>query len=175
MNKKLKLSLAAFVVLFFATLLLRIATCAVAKMLGVKLGAQESVQLIQGLQGAKLAMTILSAVVLCPLVEEFLFRWLLFRLPSAKAGHAAAVAAIAAVSSAIFTFAHYINIPALFKSSAFATSQLDNSFVAIFAFGLAQCWLYRRTKAIWCPMLTHALSNATTIVLVLAIAARAKS
>ena len=40
-----------------------------------------------------------------------------------------------------------------------------SSFIALFAFGLMQCELYRRTEALWCPMLQHMLFNATNIVL----------
>ena len=60
------------------------------------------------------------------------------------------------LSSALFSAAHYIAQP--FP---------DSAFIALFFFGLAQCWLYSKTDHIWCPMLNHALFNLTNIVLLL--------
>ena len=60
----------------------------------------------------------------------------------------------ALVSSLAFSAAHYIFQP--FP---------DAAFVALFFFGLAQCWLYCKTDRIWCPMLNHFLFNLTNLVL----------
>ena len=70
----------------------------------------------------------------------------------AKAGAIAPMVA----SSALFSSAHYIAQP--FP---------DSAFVALFFFGLAQCWLYRKTGRIWCAMLNHFLFNLTNLVLLL--------
>ena len=59
-----------------------------------------------------------------------------------------------AMSSALFSAAHYIAQP--FP---------DAAFLALFFFGLAQCWLYRKTDRIWCAMLNHFLFNLTNLVL----------
>ena len=41
----------------------------------------------------------------------------------------------------------------------------NNAFIALFFFGMAQCWLYRKTDRLWAPMLNHALFNLTNLVL----------
>ena len=41
----------------------------------------------------------------------------------------------------------------------------DAAFLALFFFGLAQCWLYRKTDHIWCAILNHGLFNLTNLVL----------
>ncbi|MBQ2630168.1 MAG: CPBP family intramembrane metalloprotease, partial [Kiritimatiellae bacterium] len=63
---------------------------------------------------------------------------------------------LAVVVAALFSAAHYISQP--FP---------DSAFIALFFFGLAQCWLYAKTDRSWCPMLNHALFNLTNIVLLL--------
>ena len=45
------------------------------------------------------------------------------------------------------------------------TGGVNSAFIALFAFGIAQCWLYRKTNAIWSPMLNHALFNLTNLLL----------
>ncbi|MGN0832153.1 MAG: lysostaphin resistance A-like protein [Kiritimatiellia bacterium] len=61
-------------------------------------------------------------------------------------------------SAALFSAAHYIAQP-----------WPDAAFIALFFFGLAQCWLYRKTERLWCPMLNHALFNLTNLVLLIVI------
>ena len=58
------------------------------------------------------------------------------------------------LSSALFSAAHYIAQP--FP---------DSAFIALFFFGLAQCWLYSKTDHVWCPMLNHTLFNLTNLIL----------
>jgi membrane protease YdiL (CAAX protease family) len=60
--------------------------------------------------------------------------------------------------SVLFSAAHYIMQP--FP---------DAAFIALFFFGLAQCWLYKKTERLWCPILNHCLFNLTNVVLVLLI------
>ena len=45
------------------------------------------------------------------------------------------------------------------------------AFLALFFFGLAQCWLYAKTDRIWCPMLNHFLFNLTNLILLIVIPA----
>ena len=80
-------------------------------------------------------------------------------------GKSAAVWAFAVASSAVFSAAHYIDYIALVKSGGFQWLPLSNAFLALFFFGIAQCWLYRKTDRIWCPMLNHCLFNLTNLVL----------
>ena len=62
--------------------------------------------------------------------------------------------AITIASALLFSAAHYIQQP--FP---------DAAFLALFFFGLAQCWLYRKTGNIWCAMVNHGLFNATNLIL----------
>ena len=57
-------------------------------------------------------------------------------------------------SSALFAAAHYLAQP-----------WPDAAFLALFFFGLAQCWIYRKTGLLWCAMLNHALFNLSNLVL----------
>ena len=69
-------------------------------------------------------------------------------------------------SAALFSFVHYLNLQIVQGSltlNGFRT--LDNAFLALFFFGLAQCWVYFKTRHIWCPMLNHALFNLTNLIL----------
>ena len=88
-------------------------------------------------------------VVLVPVLEEVVFRWLLWRLSRPKWPIISAV-----TSSALFSAAHYIQMP-----------WPNNAFIALFFFGMAQCWLYRKTDRLWSPMLNHALFNLTNLAL----------
>ena len=100
-----------------------------------------------------------------PIVEEILFRLILWKLPakglSALAKKfswtktASAIPVIIAVlASAVFSAAHYLQM-----------HWPNNAFIALFVFGLAQCWLYAKTKWLWCPMLNHFLFNLTNLIL----------
>lgn len=104
-----------------------------------------------------------QVIVLLPVAEEFIFRYLAVRLPArfaaARCPHATATAitvVLTAVSAALFTAAHYMTQP--FP---------DAAFIALFFFGLAQCRLYAKTGRLWCPMLNHALFNLTNLILAL--------
>ncbi|MBR5549164.1 MAG: CPBP family intramembrane metalloprotease, partial [Kiritimatiellae bacterium] len=120
------------------------------------------------MQYFKVVVSLLLQVLLqAPALEEALFRWLGWRLPVKflSRGKSAAAWAFAVASSAAFSAAHYIDYMALAKSGGFKWLPLSNAFLALFFFGLAQCWLYRKTDRIWCPMLNHALFNLTNLVL----------
>jgi len=83
------------------------------------------------------------------LVVEYVVRVFLCRLVAKTS-----VWSIAVFSAILFSAAHYIAQP--FP---------DAAFVALAFFGFAQCWLYRKTDRLWCPMLNHALFNLTNLVL----------
>ena len=109
------------------------------------------------------AFLLLQVVVLLPVIEELIFRWALVKLPTRLAAKVRKAEVpmsgrigwtLAAVSSALFSAAHYIAQP--FP---------DAAFIALFFFGLAQCWLYAKTGRLWCPMLNHMLFNLTNLVL----------
>ncbi len=166
MNKRLKTTLRAWPVIATATIGTCFLTQQAAKLVGVDLPDQQNVEIVrQWLQHAfdsprnfiVCALLMAQVLVLLPVVEEIVFRWLLAALPARLLGLTALspLILLAAVSSALFSAAHYLAQP--FP---------DAAFLALFLFGLAQCWLYARTDRIWCPMLNHGLFNLTNLVLI---------
>ena len=157
----LKLTLAAAPLVFLLTVGLCWLTGAVAAAFGIHLPEQPSLDLVRNARGWTLVRWIALTVVGAPVAEELIFRGLAFRLPLHLAGRwrtgRVATAALAAVSSALFTAAHYLQMP--FP---------DNAFLALFFFGLCQCGLYRATGRLWSPLLNHALFNLANIVLLFA-------
>ena len=176
--KNLKFTLKAWPVIALATIGLCYLTQTCAKLFGIELPDQQNIEIVKRYAGWNwnFAFLCLQVVVLLPALEELIFRYLLFR-QTIKAGRAlrargnpnkaetaplddcgeAGVLALpltATVSSALFSAAHYLAQP--FP---------DAAFIALFFFGLAQCWLYKKTKRLWCAMLNHALCNLTNLVL----------
>lgn len=165
MNGNLKTTLKAWPAIAAATIGLCFLTQSVAKLFGCDLPDQQNVDLVRqwmlhAFDSAKnfavCAALLAQVLALLPAVEEIIFRWMLFRLPARHLPIPAFHLAIAALSSILFSAAHYIMQP--FP---------DSAFLALFFFGLAQCWLYSKTGHIWCPMLNHALFNLTNVVLLL--------
>ena len=166
MNEKTKTTLKAWPTITAATIGLCFLTQGVAKLFGIDLPDQHNVELVRHwLEHAfdspknfgTCAFLLAQVLALLPAIEEVTFRWLLFRLPARivpKAGRLPIAWTLGVVSSALFSAAHYIAQP--FP---------DAAFIALFFFGLAQCWLYRKTDRIWCPMLNHFLFNLTNLVL----------
>ena len=176
MNDKLKFTLKAWPMIAAATIGLCFLTQGVAKLFGIDLPDQEQMTTVRNyllhtfdsMQHFKVTVSLLLQVLLmAPMLEEALFRQLGWRLPVKflARGKSAAVWAFAVASSAVFSAAHYIDYIALVKSGGFQWLPLSNAFLALFFFGLAQCWIYRKTDRIWCPMLNHALFNLTNLVL----------
>ena len=175
MNGKLKFTLKAWPMIAVATIGLCFVTQGVAKLFGIDLPDQQNVEVVRAWlcrafespkAFANCALLLAQVLVILPAVEEVVFRLLLWKLPAGAAKKAAkrfpALEAswpslvLAAVSSALFSAAHYIAQP--FP---------DAAFLALFFFGFAQCCLYHKTERIWCPMLNHFLFNLTNIVLLL--------
>lgn len=175
MNGNLKRTLRAWPVIAAATIGLCFLTQSVAKLFGIDLPDQQNVDTVRQWMlhafdsprnFATCAFLLVQVLLLLPILEEAVFRWLLFMLPARLAGKGgqqlvaprpgALGCTLAVVASALFSAAHYISQP--FP---------DSAFIALFFFGLAQCWLYAKTDRIWCPMLNHALFNLTNIVLLL--------
>ena len=100
----------------------------------------------------KFLLNIPLVLVIAPVFEETLFRGLLFKLPATKFSSKRIPLAI--VSSVLFSSAHYLQFP--FP---------DDAFIALFFFGLAQCWLYKKTAHLWCAILNHGLFNLTNLIL----------
>ena len=94
-------------------------------------------------------LMLFSAILFAIAVAEYVIRVFAGRLAAKTSPYLVIV-----ISSALFSAAHYISQP--FP---------DAAFIALFFFGLAQCWLYAKTDRLWCPMLNHFLFNLTNLVL----------
>ena len=173
----LKLTLKAWPVIAAATIGLCFLTQLVAGWFGVELKEQTVIEQMrqmgiytwrvltqEGLGAAlkheasyKFLLNIPLVLVVAPIFEELLFRGLLFRLPALKLSDKRiplAIFSAALFSAALFSAAHYLQFP--FP---------DDAFLALFFFGLAQCWLYTKTARLWCAMLNHGLFNLTNLIL----------
>ncbi len=168
MNEKLKQTLKAWPVI----LLIAVALCFITKSVaegcfGITLESQSTVEAVKALvkhacsnigwhkiffrDVLALASVFAQTVLLAPVLEEIVFRWILWRLPRPAVDWVPAV-----TSSALFSAAHYIVMP-----------WPNDAFIALFFFGMAQCWLYKKTGALWCAMLNHALFNASNLAILL--------
>ena len=171
MNERLKTTLRAWPVITAATVAICYITKLGAELIGIVLPDQENITVVMQIMKHMFdsprhfvgCMRLIATVLfLMPAVEEFIFRYLLFLLPSrqlarqTKGGTRARplAVALAIVSSVLFSAAHYLLQP--FP---------DAAFIALFFFGLAQCWLYSKTDHIWSPMLNHCLFNLANLVL----------
>ena len=145
--KNLKFTLKAWPVIAGATIGLCYLTQAVAKWFGIELPDQANIELVKRYAGWNWVFVSLcfQVLVLMPAVEE-----LIFRLPTRWLRHPVAIVG----SSVLFSAAHYLFQP-----------WPDAAFIALFFFGLAQCWLYRKTNRLWCAILNHALFNLTNLIL----------
>jgi len=153
---RLRTTLKAWPAIFVIAVALSFLTQQVAKLFGIDLPDQAQVEFVRRYAGWNLtfAFIVVQVVLLLPVIEEVVFRWLIWMLPSRLARLGRGSLPLAVVSSCIFMAVHYISQP--FP---------DSAFIALFFFGLAQCWLYRRTGWLWCAMLNHTLFNLTNLVL----------
>ena len=141
-----------------------VAVCAVcgltnlaAYLLDIELPPQPSLKELLDSHGVRLAQLLALVLIGAPVIEETLFRWLLWRVPSRLVKRRWAAVAFAVISATAFTAAHYIRMP--FP---------DNAFLGIFVIGIAHCGLYAKTGSLWCPMLSHALFNAANVAILFA-------
>ena len=163
--KSLKFTLKAWPVIALATIGLCYLTQTVAKGFGIELPDQANIEIVKRYAGWNKVFILLCAqvVILLPAFEEVIFRWLLWRLPKRTLDFGQKTKGwgefpIAIVSSILFSAAHYLAQP--FP---------DSAFLALFFFGLAQCWLYKKTGRLWCAILNHGLFNLTNLVLLFVI------
>ena len=155
-TSNIKLTLKAWPVIAAATIGLCYLTQTVAKGFGIELPDQANIELVERYAGWNKTFILLCAqvLVLMPAIEELIFRYLLFKLPAKLITYRLSLIATAAISSLLFSAAHYIFQP-----------WPDAAFIALFFFGLAQCWLYKKTARLWCAILNHGLFNLTNLVL----------
>ena len=149
-------TLKSWPVIAAATIGLCYLTQLVAKGFGIELPDQANIEIVKHYAGWNwnFAFLCLQIIVLLPALEELIFRWLLFKLPTKLITYHLSLITTAAISSLLFSAAHYLAQP--FP---------DSAFLALFFFGLAQCWLYKKTDRLWCAMLNHGLFNLTNLVL----------
>ena len=163
----LRLTLKAWPAIAFATIGLCFLTKTVAGWMGIDLPDQENVAVVKQFlerafasprHFAAAALLVAQVVALLPIIEELVFRGLLFRIPTRLFARRSTLRlfdySIIALSSLLFSAAHYIAQP-----------WPDAAFLALFFFGVAQCALYRKTGRIWCAMLNHGLFNLTNLLL----------
>jgi len=157
------LTLKAWPVIALVTIGLCFLTQQGAKLFGIDLPDQQNVEVVrrclaQAFDSRKAFLIAASLVgqvlILMPAIEECVFRYLLFRLPEKFFTFRFSLFLTAAISSMLFSAAHYLVQP--FP---------DAAFLALFFFGLAQCWLYKKTQRLWCAMLNHTLFNLTNLIL----------
>ena len=163
----LRLTLRAWPVIAAATIGLCYLTQTVAKLFGIELPDQENIDLVRRCAGWNwnFASLCFQVIVLMPAIEECLFRWA--SRPAWK--KTSTWIAVCAALSGIFSFAHYPDYLAIAKTGQYVLKPIDAAFLALFFFGFAQCWLYRKTRHLWCAMLNHALFNLTNLVLLFVI------
>lgn len=151
---RLTFTFKAWPVIAGATIGLCFLTQTVAGWFGVDLPDQQNIDVVRRCLAhafdsprafATVAFLVAQVVVLLPAVEE-----LVFRLPTRWLRNWGWFSFF----STLFSAAHYIAQP-----------WPDAAFLALFFFGLAQCWLYRKTGRLWCAALNHALFNLTNLVL----------
>ena len=149
-------TLKSWPVIAIATIGLCYLTQLVAKGFGIELPDQANIEIVKRYAGWNLnfAFLCLQVIVRLPALEDLIFRWLLFKLPTKLITYHLSLITTAAISSLLFSAAHYLAQP--FP---------DSAFLALFFFGLAQCWLYKKTDRLWCAMLNHGLFNLTNLVL----------
>ena len=165
--KNLKFTLKACPAIAAATIGLCYLTQLVAGWFGIELPDQENIEIVKRYAGWNLTFISLcfQILVLMPAIEECLFRWC-SRLAWKKT---AVWISVCVILSVLFSFAHYPDYPAIVKTRQFALKPIDAAFLALFFFGFAQCWLYKKTAHLWCAILNHGLFNLTNLVLLFAL------
>lgn len=166
--KNLKFTLGVWPIITLMTVTLCFLTQWLAETCGMALHPQTNLDVVLKHVGwnGTFCWLVFMVVVVSPALEELIFRLFLFKLPGwgfPSLGKGAGLVVTAAVSSALFSAAHY-----------YENAWPDNAFLALFFFGLAQCWLYRRTSALWCAILNHALFNVVNLTLLVCFPAMAK-
>ena len=171
MKSKLHYTLKAWPVIAIATIALCYLTQLVAGWFGITLNEQANVDTVRKVLAhafdsaryfCSAAIIVAEIVVILPAIEEVVFRWLLYKKccdwSTRLIHHSTSIlhSSFFILSSLVFSAAHYL-----------AQHWPDNAFVALFFFGLTECYLYRKTERLWCAILNHGLFNLTNLVLLL--------
>ena len=159
----LRLTLKSWPVIALATIGLCYLTQTVAKWFGIELPDQENIEIVKRYLGWNwnFAFLCLQVLILMPAIEELIFRKGIYSALGRSVGRSddpmtnrTIMKFMAVISAILFSAAHYIFQP-----------WPDAAFIALFFFGLAQCWLYKKTGHLWCAILNHGLFNLTNLVL----------
>ena len=171
----LKLAPLVLIITYISTSALIVLTTKVASLFGYELKPQLAFEILDKLHGKKLVYFIGYGAILMPVVEEILFRVVLFNWAAwfilwlkapggtkisvyeARNSTRAIVWSVAVLSSIFFMSAHY------FGPSPFP----DNAFIGLVAFGVIQCWAYLKARSIFAPILNHVLFNSLNMFLYL--------
>jgi len=112
-------------------------------------------QVVRGIIDQNLLLSLLMTVILAPILEELLFRGVLFA-PLRKHGRALAYF----VSTFFFALLHVI---------VFLFLTLDPNLLLIMLLyvpaGIAFCWVYEKSGSIWTAIFLHALMNLVAVFL----------
>lgn len=100
-------------------------------------------QFEQAIFGGSILIQVLAAVILAPIIEELLFRGLVFKRLNSYVGR----------------------IPAMLISSVFFGAYHGNVVQGVYAFivGMLFVYIYDKYKTIWAPNLAHVIANLTSI------------
>lgn len=100
-------------------------------------------QFEQAIFGGSILIQVLAAVILAPIIEELLFRGLVFKRLNSYVGR----------------------IPAMLISSVFFGAYHGNVVQGVYAFivGMLFVYIYDKYKTIWAPILAHVIANLTSI------------
>lgn len=94
-----------------------------------------------------IAALLFAALIVAPIGEECAFRGFLYTTLRRQCGPV-----IAALAGGLFFGAIHCSLPQL---------------LPLTVFGIAQCWIYEKTRTLWVPIATHFLFNACSSFLVL--------
>ncbi len=141
-------------------------TAAVAEFVGHPLPEPPALARLGAATGREFAKLLALVLVAAPVVEELLFRGILFLAPAAIAkrflprASRAIVIALALAAAALFAAAHYFRPLA---GGAWTFTGFDSAFLALFAFGLLQCRSALEHPTLFHAMIAHALFNAVNV------------
>ena len=174
MKKSILFALKAWPILTIATLLVSFLTQAICSLCGFDIPEQMQTQEVRNLllntphnleqlisYVINVTAIIMQVSIFAPLLEETIFR-----LPTRLAWNRTWLwVPVALFFAAFFCFAHYPDYLLLFKEHILKLRPLDTAFIGLFIFGLGQCYIYRKSRSLFCCMLVHGLFNFTSLVL----------
>lgn len=149
-KKKLEVVLYSIVFMFLSKLVSTVFVLIITQVFHIELKSQEIINMfLKGSWFAIITLTVLT-VVIAPVLEEFIFRHIIYRGISKKIGKIAA----AIISSMLFTLLHY-NLAGV---------------VAFFAVGMYNCYLYEK-YGYRAAVINHSIFNLSSTAMIILIKA----